>query len=293
MLHGGALLTAGRQALRVWCFTLPDVPSCVAQPVAGRGLWNHQCNGSGCSVNGQSLQCPALPTCLAAQLPDVAQCKDYDHDPGCVLPATLPSTTTPLTSPRSYTFHVRMLARTKPEMPRVVSSMPHRRSTIVKALPFNQPECESRLRFSSCTRATRSHPEEEGPSSPSRAAPARSWRARALTRAAPALPSTTRRPSLGNLGSEFPNLAVQTQEGDFKVWEYQGASWLVVFSHPKDYTPGALARRVAGGSRLAGCATWRVRVSAWALFARAREPTIAARTPRMRTPHLVPSAARR
>ena len=46
-------------------------------------------------------------------------------------------------------------------------------------------------------------------------------------------------PSIHNLGAEFPNLAVDTQLGPMKVWDYQGDSWLIFFSHPKDYTPGA------------------------------------------------------
>ena len=46
-------------------------------------------------------------------------------------------------------------------------------------------------------------------------------------------------PSINNLGSVFPNLAVETQLGAMNVYDYQGDSWLVFFSHPKDYTPGA------------------------------------------------------
>ena len=39
------------------------------------------------------------------------------------------------------------------------------------------------------------------------------------------------------LGDQFPNLEVQTQLGDFKIRNYQGDSWLVFFSHPRDFTP--------------------------------------------------------
>jgi alkyl hydroperoxide reductase subunit AhpC len=39
------------------------------------------------------------------------------------------------------------------------------------------------------------------------------------------------------LGDDFPNLEVQTQKGDFKLHEYQGDSWLIFFSHPRDFTP--------------------------------------------------------
>jgi alkyl hydroperoxide reductase subunit AhpC len=39
------------------------------------------------------------------------------------------------------------------------------------------------------------------------------------------------------LGEEFPNLDVKTQKGDFKLHDFQGDGWLVIFSHPKDFTP--------------------------------------------------------
>jgi len=39
------------------------------------------------------------------------------------------------------------------------------------------------------------------------------------------------------LGSEFPNVEVDTTEGRFKLHDYQGDSWLIFFSHPADYTP--------------------------------------------------------
>jgi alkyl hydroperoxide reductase subunit AhpC len=39
------------------------------------------------------------------------------------------------------------------------------------------------------------------------------------------------------LGEEFPNLDVKTQNGDFNLHEYQGDGWLILFSHPKDFTP--------------------------------------------------------
>jgi alkyl hydroperoxide reductase subunit AhpC len=39
------------------------------------------------------------------------------------------------------------------------------------------------------------------------------------------------------LGEEFPNLEVKTQNGDFKLHDYQGDSWLMFFSHPRDFTP--------------------------------------------------------
>jgi alkyl hydroperoxide reductase subunit AhpC len=48
-------------------------------------------------------------------------------------------------------------------------------------------------------------------------------------------------PSISNLGAEFPNLAVETQIGPLNVWDYQADSWLILFSHPKDYTPGAFS----------------------------------------------------
>jgi thioredoxin-dependent peroxiredoxin len=39
------------------------------------------------------------------------------------------------------------------------------------------------------------------------------------------------------LGDTFPNLKVSTQTGDFDIYDYQGDSWLIFFSHPKDFTP--------------------------------------------------------
>jgi alkyl hydroperoxide reductase subunit AhpC len=39
------------------------------------------------------------------------------------------------------------------------------------------------------------------------------------------------------LGDVFPNLSVSTQKGDFKIYDFQGDSWLIFFSHPRDFTP--------------------------------------------------------
>ena len=39
------------------------------------------------------------------------------------------------------------------------------------------------------------------------------------------------------LGDEFPNIDVQTHLGDFKIYDYQGDSWLIILSHPRDFTP--------------------------------------------------------
>lgn len=43
--------------------------------------------------------------------------------------------------------------------------------------------------------------------------------------------------SLSNLGSVFPNLSVETQLGPLQIYDYQKSSWLILFSHPRDYTP--------------------------------------------------------
>jgi len=40
-----------------------------------------------------------------------------------------------------------------------------------------------------------------------------------------------------NLGDEFPNIECQTTIGKIKFHEWQGSSWAVLFSHPRDYTP--------------------------------------------------------
>lgn len=42
-----------------------------------------------------------------------------------------------------------------------------------------------------------------------------------------------------NSGAEFPNLEVETDiAGRVKIHEYFADSWGIVFSHPKDFTPG-------------------------------------------------------
>ena len=35
----------------------------------------------------------------------------------------------------------------------------------------------------------------------------------------------------------FPNLTVETDQGSFAMHDYQGEHWLILFSHPKDFTP--------------------------------------------------------
>ena len=39
------------------------------------------------------------------------------------------------------------------------------------------------------------------------------------------------------LGDIAPNFKAQTSEGDIDFYEYVGDSWVVLFSHPADYTP--------------------------------------------------------
>jgi alkyl hydroperoxide reductase subunit AhpC len=39
------------------------------------------------------------------------------------------------------------------------------------------------------------------------------------------------------LGDEFPNVYVQTHLGDFNIHDYQGDNWLILLSHPRDFTP--------------------------------------------------------
>ena len=56
-----------------------------------------------------------------------------------------------------------------------------------------------------------------------------------------------------NLGDEFPNVEVTTNEGTYKLWDYWGNSWGILFSHPDDYTPvcttelGTVAKLVSAG----------------------------------------------
>ncbi|WP_438985509.1 diguanylate cyclase [Aequoribacter sp.] len=46
----------------------------------------------------------------------------------------------------------------------------------------------------------------------------------------------TAEPSL-RLGMRLPNFVVETDKGRFSLHEYQGDSWLILLSHPKDFTP--------------------------------------------------------
>ena len=39
------------------------------------------------------------------------------------------------------------------------------------------------------------------------------------------------------LGRPFPNPIVDTTCGQFHLYDYQGDSWLLFFSHPQDFTP--------------------------------------------------------
>ncbi len=39
------------------------------------------------------------------------------------------------------------------------------------------------------------------------------------------------------LGDPAPNFKAQTSQGDIDFYEYAGDSWMVLFSHPADYTP--------------------------------------------------------
>jgi alkyl hydroperoxide reductase subunit AhpC len=39
------------------------------------------------------------------------------------------------------------------------------------------------------------------------------------------------------INDTFPNLTVETDQGSFALHDFQGDSWMILFSHPKDFTP--------------------------------------------------------
>lgn len=53
------------------------------------------------------------------------------------------------------------------------------------------------------------------------------------------------------INDEVPNLALETDQGNFNLHDFIGDSWAILFSHPKDFTPvcttefGAVARLAA------------------------------------------------
>ncbi|KAH9251840.1 hypothetical protein BASA81_010283 [Batrachochytrium salamandrivorans] len=66
-----------------------------------------------------------------------------------------------------------------------------------------------------------------------------------------------------NLGDEFPNFALQTTAGEFKLHDYLGeSSWGVVFSHPADFTPVCTTELSAASKRNADFAKRNVKLLA-------------------------------
>jgi peroxiredoxin (alkyl hydroperoxide reductase subunit C) len=48
---------------------------------------------------------------------------------------------------------------------------------------------------------------------------------------------TLERPTIPRIGDQAPNFTAVTTQGEIDFWKWQGSDWVLLFSHPADFTP--------------------------------------------------------